>query len=64
MSVSIDLRFGAGPAGKRIVGWNAAVVAKAQDLADIVAEVLRLQAQAVVVFADAAEPVAVTDGHI
>src|SRR6185295_5265892 len=40
MSVGIDLRLGAGPADKRIVGRNAAIVTQAQYLSDMVAEVL------------------------
>ena len=62
--VCIDLRFGASASDKGIVGWNASVVAESQHFSDMVAEVLRFHAEAVVVFADAAEPVTITDGHI
>src|SRR5262249_50999811 len=64
MPVRENLRFGAGPAHKRIVGRHAPVVANSQRLPDMIAEILRLHAQTVVVAADTAESIADADGDI
>ena len=58
MAVAPDLRLGAGAADERIVGRRRAVGRDADDLAEMVAEVLRLVARAEVV-AEREEQVAV-----
>ncbi len=45
-------------------GGTRAVIANAQSFADVVAQALRLHAQAVVLGARAAEPVAIADGDV
>ena len=64
MAVGEDLRLGAGAADERIVGRHGPFVREPQRLADVVAELLRLHPQAVILAADAAQPVAVADRDV
>ena len=49
MAIGIDFRFGARAPDKRIVGWNAAVVAEPQHFSSIVAKILREHSRALVI---------------
>jgi hypothetical protein len=64
MSVREEFRLSSNSADKGIVWRNGSVVTKAQHFADIIAQILSLQAKAIIVSTDTAKAVAIANSHV